>query len=67
MLWETTIPYRWEFPQGISFSYKEKNHRCRDKSDAEKFWRRYRKDLGDHRSEGEPGLDEKEKEDKQEL
>lgn len=37
------IAYRWEFPEGVSFTYKGKKQRCRS---IEKFWRKYKKELG---------------------
>lgn len=59
------IPFRWEFPEGISFTYKGKKQRCRDSSDVEKFWRKYRKQIGGKRlltsgEGGEQAVEEKE-------
>ncbi|CAI5790458.1 Hypothetical predicted protein [Podarcis lilfordi] len=43
------VYYRWEYPGGISFFFKEKRRKCLSALDADKFWRKYRKDLGGKR------------------
>lgn len=40
------IQHRWEFPEGISFCYKEKRFKLSSPQDLEKFARRYDKELG---------------------
>lgn len=40
------ILYRWEFPEGISFYFKEKKFKLSTISELQKFARRYEKDLG---------------------
>lgn len=42
----TGVPFRWEFPEGISFFYKEKKFRLLEAQEADKFLRRYEKELG---------------------
>lgn len=40
------IQYRWEFPEGIAFFYKDKKFKLTDTQEVEKFLRRYEKELG---------------------
>ncbi|XP_077786703.1 uncharacterized protein LOC144328047 [Podarcis muralis] len=40
------ILYRWEFPEGISFYFKEKRFKLSTSLELQKFTRRYEKELG---------------------
>lgn len=40
-----TIRYRWEFPQGISFTYKQKKVKIRTPEDSQKFLHEHGEDL----------------------
>ncbi|CAI5781958.1 Hypothetical predicted protein [Podarcis lilfordi] len=46
VLQRNNIQYRWEFPEGITFYYKDKRFRLIDTQEAEIFLRRYEKELG---------------------
>lgn len=45
LLRNNTIPYRWEFPQGLSFNLKGKKVRIRTAEEQEKFLNDYGEDL----------------------
>nr|XP_028605276.1 uncharacterized protein LOC114606852 [Podarcis muralis] len=47
------ILYRWEFPEGISFYFKEKRFKLSTTLELQKFARRYEKDLGKMMGGGE--------------
>lgn len=42
ILKKNKIEFKWEFPQGISFTYKSKKHRLISPEETSKFQRRYR-------------------------
>lgn len=53
------ILYRWEFPEGVSFYFKEKRFKLSTSIELQKFARRYEKDLG--KVEGEVEREERQR------
>lgn len=45
LLRKSNIPFRWEFPQGLSFSFKQKKIKIRSKEDKVSFLRDFGEDL----------------------
>ncbi|XP_077157993.1 uncharacterized protein LOC143819831 [Paroedura picta] len=39
------IKYRWELPEGISFSYRGKKYKFTEQIKTQAFWRKYKKEL----------------------
>lgn len=52
---KNSIRFRWEFPEGITFTYKDRRKTLRSVDELGKFWRKYKKELT-----GEPTLEREE-------
>lgn len=52
---KNSIRFRWEFPEGITFTYKDRRKTFRSVDELGKFWRKYKKELT-----GEPTLEREE-------
>ncbi|XP_077778958.1 uncharacterized protein LOC144326281 [Podarcis muralis] len=64
VLRRNAISYRWDFPEGITFYYKDKRFRLMNTQEADKFLRRYEKELGrieERAEEGERLTEERER------
>ncbi|XP_033020530.1 uncharacterized protein LOC117055222 [Lacerta agilis] len=46
VLKRNNILFKWEFPEGISFTYKQSRKKLTSEFEIEKFWRKYEKHLG---------------------
>ncbi|CAI5799322.1 glutamic acid-rich protein-like isoform X1 [Podarcis lilfordi] len=52
---KNSIRFRWEFPEGITFTYKDRRKTFRSVEELGKFWRKYKKELT-----GDPTLEREE-------
>ncbi|CAI5799474.1 Hypothetical predicted protein [Podarcis lilfordi] len=58
ILRKNEIWYKWEFPEGVSFFYKDKKFKIKSTQEIVKFMRRYGKELG--KKEDDTPLEEEE-------
>lgn len=52
---KNSIRFWWEFPEGITFTYKDRRKTFRSVDELGKFWRKYKKELT-----GDPTLEREE-------